>query len=464
MDHALFNKYSKYLIGIAVLIALLTYWRFAGIDLSNAYTYVAQEDVLHPALMVHSQITTRSVVWEFFGLINKLVMPRSIALLRAVGALIMVLNFLLLVRLVNFMLGEKFWGFLSVFLVALSPYAIVAAVSGDPAPASMAIVLLYLLALYRNEYIFAGILSGLAFAANLPGLVMFLILLLDLLQNVPEGTLQLSRSAMVRRIISASAGFVGVVALVFLYVLEMGNGRLFSIPLMERDLAWNAIAVVPLVIVNLLNIAGIIYLIYKKRFDIYRTHFHTLMLWITACVILVAQPATLNFLFALTVSFVLGMFFLQGFTSVWKTKMVTADMFVFIFAVIFLFSDMYANNIFLRDVVLSDSFQRTEAVDEVAASILSAGSDARLISNFAPAELAVKLGRKVYAVNEDLAGLFQIEDASYPSIYVARRESKADSLSSGCKNLFATSYHEHGLVYFVQVVQCPGDSSKKESK
>lgn len=185
MDFSHFDKYARYLIAAAILTALLTYWRFWRMDLPSVYDYVAQQNVVHAQAFGNSN-STRSVVWDFFGLINKMVMGNSILLIKIFGLALMLLNFFIISRLLDYMLGERFWGFLCVFLIALSPFSVVGAVSGGPAAAAAVIAVLYMAALYKNKYIFAGILSGAAIAANLPGVIMFLITLLDLLINSVE--------------------------------------------------------------------------------------------------------------------------------------------------------------------------------------------------------------------------------------------------------------------------------------
>ncbi|MCL4510293.1 MAG: hypothetical protein M1470_04410 [Bacteroidetes bacterium] len=449
MNFARFDKYSRYLIGAALLIALLTYWRFRDIELSSVYAYVAQQGVVHSALSQNFS-SARSLVWDFFGLINKFAMPHSITLLRIIGLVIMILNFVLLSQMLNYILGQRFWGFLSVFMVALSPFAVVAAVSGGSAAIAVTISILFLMAIYRNEYIFAGILSGVAFAANLPGLVMFLIVVLDLLQNLED------KKKIISRLLSAAAGFFGVVVLVYLYSMYSGITRLYSIPLGDSDLRWAIVGVIPLIIANLLNIAGIIYLVLRKRYDVYKTHFHTLMLWITSCALCFAQPSTLNLLVALTVSSILSMFFLQGFASLWNFKPISADTFIFLFVFLFLSSALYSNNKYLNDVVVADCFQKGEAVDEVIAAILPIHGEMQLVSNFAPAELSVKLGRTVYAVQGDLLPVENFDNLTSQTIYVAKRLSKVDTLSNGCAALFGTTYTENRKDYFVQVIKCGG--------
>lgn len=447
MNFIRFDKYARYMAGAALVIALLTYWRFRGVELSAVFAYVAQQDVVHSA-MFHNLVSNRSIVWDFFGQINRLAMPHSVTFLRSASLVLMILNFLLLYRLENYLLGQKFWGFLFLFLVALSPFAVVAAVSGGSAAIAATIVTLFLMALYRNQYIFGGILSGVAFAANLPGLIMFLIVILDLLQNLQD------RSKIIQRLLSAAGGFFAVAILVFLYSVYSGSPGFFSIPLPDHDLIWAPIGIVPLIVVNILDVAGIVYLITRKRYDVYRTHFHTLMLWIASCALCVVEPTTLNLLFALIVSSILGMFFLQGFSSLWNVKFVSADTFVFVFVGLFLFGDLYANDSFLKSVVLKDCFQKNEAVEEVAAAILPVKGSSMLVSNFAPAELSVKLGRLVYAVQGEPLPVGSPVGKASSTIYVAKRSSQLDTLSASCKSLFTTRYTQNKQEYFVQVIEC----------
>ncbi len=430
-----------------MVIALLTYWRFRGVELSAVFAYVAQQNVVHSALL-HNLVSNRSMAWDFFGLINRLAMPHSITFLRTASVVLMILNFILLYRLVNYMLGQKFWGFLFLFLVALSPFSVVAAVSGGSAAIAATIVALFLMALYRNEYIYAGILSGVAFAANLPGLIMFLIVVLDLLQNLQD------RSKVIRRLLSAAGGFFVVAFLVFLYSFYSGSPGFFSIPLADHDLTWSLLGIVPLLVVNILDVAGIVYLIKGKRYDVYKTHFHTLMLWITSCALCIVQPTTLNLLFALIVSSVLGMFFLQGFSSIWNVKLVSADTFVFVFVGLFLFGDLYANDSYLKNVVLGDCFEKNEAVEQVVAAILPVKGSSMLVSNFAPAELSVKLGRIVYAVQGEPPPVGSPIGTASSTIYVAKRTSQVDTLSGNCRTLLTARYTENKREYFVQVLEC----------
>lgn len=450
MKYSQFDKYARYLKGAALLIALLTYWRFRGLDLSAVYAYVAQGDVVR-SVFSQSVAASRSVVWDFFGLIDRYVTPHSIVPLRIAGFLLIVLDLYIAARLLDYMLVQKFWGFLGMFLAALSPFAVVAAVSGGPGAAAAALTLLFLMALYRNQYVYAALLAGVSFAANLPGLIMFLIAMLDLLQNFQD------KKKMVWRLLATAAGFFGVLLLVYLYSLYSGNVTAFSVPLGERDLGWVLYSTIPLFIANALNLAGIVYLVVKGRYDVYRTHFHTLMLWITSCALCIAQPSTMNLLVALIVSTILAMFFLQGFSSLWKFRLVSADTFVFLFVVLFLFGDLYTNNRFLINVALDDSLEKNEAVGDVVNTVVNQAKGARLVSNFVPAELSVKLGKPVYMVGGDVLPIGGFQGSSAPIVYVARRQLGADTLLPGCKILLNTSLTENNKTYAVQVVRCGGN-------
>ena len=150
MKYSQFDRYAWYLKGAALLIALLTYWRFRDLDLSAVYAYVAQGDVVHSVLLQSIDVS-RSIVWDFFGLIDRFVTPHSIRLLRYAGLILIVLDLYLISVVVEYILGKKFWGFLAVFLAALSPFAIVAAVYGGTAAAASELSVLFLMALYQNQ-------------------------------------------------------------------------------------------------------------------------------------------------------------------------------------------------------------------------------------------------------------------------------------------------------------------------
>lgn len=450
MKYSQFDKYAPYLKGAALLIAFLTYWRFRNIDLSAVYAYVAQGDVVH-SLLFQTVAATRSIVWDFFGLIDRYVTPHSIMLLKFAGFLLIVLDLYIAAALLDYMLAQKFWGFLGMFLAALSPFAVVAAVSGGPASAAVALTLLFLMALYRNQYVYAALLAGVSFAANLPGLIMFLIAVLDLLQNFQD------KKKMVGKLLATAAAFFGVIVIVYLYSLYSGNVTVFTVPPGERDLGWALDGVIPLFVANALNLVGVAYLIMRGRYDVYRTHFHTLMLWIASCALCIAWPSTTNLLVALIVSTMLAMFFLQGFSSLWKIKLVSADTFVFFFVILFLFGDLYANNGFLRNVALVDSYEKNEVVGDVISTILKQTDGARLVSNFAPSELSAKIGRRVYMAGGDALPIGGFHDSSAPIIYVARRESGSDVIPPGCKLLLNTSLTQNKKNYTVQVVRCGGN-------
>ena len=447
MKYSLFDRYAWYLKGAALMIALLTYWRFRELDLSAVYAYVAQGDVIH-SILLQSVAVSRSIVWDFFGLIDRFVTPHSIKFLRFAGLIILVLDLYLISAVVEYILGQKFWGFLGVFLGALSPFAIVAAVSGGSAAAAVALMLLFILALYRNQYVYAGVLSGICFAANLPGLIMFLVTVLDLLQNLQD------KKQLLTKLLTSAAGFLIIMALAYFYSVYSGSAKVFSVPVSEHDLTWPFSGAVPLLIANVLNVAGIAYIVVKKRYDAYRTHFHTLMMWIASLALSIAQPTTANLLVALAVSIILAMFFLQGFNSLWKIRLISPDTFVFLFVILFLFGDLYSNNLFLKGIALENSFEKNEAVGDVVNSIAHEARPATLVSNFVPAELSVKLGRKVYEVGDGILPVGNFVGHSGTVIYVARRESKIDTLTSGCRQLSQTRLIQNNRTYFVQVVEC----------
>lgn len=446
------------------MIALLTYWRFYGVELSSVYGYVAQQDVVHTETFGNIS-DIHSVVWDFFGLINKLVVPHSIALVKVFGLVFVVLSLILIPNVLDYMTGQRFWGFLCVFLVALSPFSVVAAASGGPAAVAAVITVLFLAALYRNEYVLAGILSAIAMAANLPGLVMFLITILDLLQNLAE------RKTVVRHVIFSSAGFLGVGLILFIFSTYSASVRVYSVPIAASDLTWKFIGFSPLCAVNVLNVAGVVYLIARKRYDFYKTHFPALMLWVTCCTLCAALPSTTNFLTAMVASSILSMFFLQGFASImpepetpsarWNLKLVPSVTIVFVFAAIVLFSESYGNNKFVRDIIIPDGAERTEAVNKVAEAIAAAGGDFQIASNFSAAELSVKLGKKVLDVHENIppiSGLIlpgeNMGVSDGKMIYVAQLPSMVDTSFEGCKTLLKVNYSEDGEVHLVQVLEC----------
>ncbi len=446
MKFSHFDRYAWYLKGAALLIAFLTYWRYRELDLSAVYAYVAQGDVIHSVLL-ESITASRSIVWDFFGLLDRFITPHSIILLKYAGLILVVLDLYLISVVIELILGGKFWGFLGIFLAALSPFAVVAAVSGGPAASAAALTLLFLIALYRNQYVYAGVIAGVCFAANLPGLIFFLITILDMLQNLED------KKQMTSRLLTSAAAFLAVAALAYLYSIYSGTSRVFSIPISARDLSWTFAGTVPLIVANVLNVAGIVYLVTRKRWDVYRTHFHTLMVWITSAAMCVAQPTTTNLFVGLVVSTILAMFFLQGFNSLWEINLFSADTFVFVFVAMFLLANLYSNNIFLQNVALEDSFQKNETVSDVITAIATKGDGASIVSNFAPAELSVKLGRQVYQVGHGVLPVGSFMQSSSPVVYVARRDSRLDSLMSGCKVLLDTPLDENNKTSYVQVVQ-----------
>ncbi len=446
MDLSRFDKYFRYVISISIVIAVLTYWRFRSIELPIVYSYVAQQSVVQ-VIPLHELLTNRSLSWNFFGLIDRLISPHSVFLLKVVAGILVVLDLVMLSKLVGHFLGQKFWSFIAVFLVALSPFAVLAATTGGPAAIAVAFGLLFLMALYRQEYIFAGIVSALGFAANLPGLIMFLIVILALLQD------QRRKEGLVGHLLLSSAVFILTALIIYLYSLLKGYPGVFFLPLGETDVAWTFVGVLPLIFVNLLNFGGIVYLVVGKRYEVYSSHFHTLMLWIASVAFCIAQRTTLNLFFAITVSSILAMIFLHEFTLKWQLKIVSVDTFLLLFVTIFLFTDLFANNRFVQDRVLADSIQRSETVNEVVDTILSKARGARVVSNFVPAELAVRIGSPVVEAQGNLMAMTDIQDVSSQTVFVTRRKSEVYHLPSRCKLLFSTSYLESQKGYTVQVIE-----------
>ncbi len=450
MDFLRFEKYYRYLIAVPLLIALLTYWRFRDINVSEVYTYVAQQDVIHPMLQ-QGFLRARSIVWDFFGLLNKIFIPRSIILLRITGLLLTVLNYFLLSKLLNDILGQRFWGFLCAFLVSLSPFVVVAAVTGLPAASAATIIILFLIALYRNEYVFGGILAGIAVAANLPGLILFLIMILDLLQNSAD------KKKIIKRMLNSAAGFCGMVLLVFIYSMASGHMRPPLIPLQEPDVPWSLITMTPIVLVSIMNMVGIAYLIATRRYDIYQTHFHVFMVWITFDALCVVQPTTSNLLIALIVSSLLCIFFVQGFVSVWKVKFLSVETFVFLFVVAVLFSDIYANNNCLQGEILKNSREKSDAMEEVISSVIPNQGNSQIASNFAPSELSVKLNRPIVEIEGEPSPFDEMNILGERTIYVVDKIAKEDSLYHGCKMLMSSSYEVSGVIHFVKVIEYEGN-------
>ncbi len=450
MDFSRLDKYHRYLITAGLLIVLLTYWRFRELNLSEAYAYVALQDVVHP-MFQQSVAGVRSTIWDFFGLLNRMFAPNSIILLRLVGLCLTVLNYFLLTKISNDILGQRFWGFLSVFLIAMSPFMVVAAVSGVSAASAATITILFLAALYRNEYIFAGILAGVAMAASLPGLIMFLITILDLLLN------SIDRRRIAQGILSSAVGFFGVVFVLCLYSMLSGAERLSPIPLGRQDVPWSLIGVAPIFMAGIVNIAGIVYLIAAKRYDIYRTHFYLLMMWLTLTSISIARPTTTNLLAAVVVSTLLATYFIQGFASIWKSRLVSVETFVFLFASLFLFADVYANNKYLQGTLLTDCQEKTKEVNEVVGSI-SAGGDSQIVSNFASSELAVKLMKPVVEIQGEPFPLETVKAFSAKTIYVVDKILRGDSVFVGCRLLMSGSYEVNDRDHFVEVIECEGNN------
>jgi hypothetical protein len=461
MDFSRFDKYYRYLIAVPLLIALLTYWRFREINFAEVYAYVARQDVIHPMLQ-QSFTGPRSIVWDFFGLLNRILIPGSIIVLRLVGFLLTVLNYFLLSKLLNDILGQRFWGFLGAFLVSLSPFMVVAAVAGVPSASSATVVILFLMAIYKNEYVFGGILSGVAVAANLPGLIMFLIMVLDLLQNStdsrPKGDEPREQEKIVQRVLYSAAGFFGVVLVVFIYSFFSGAVRFSPIPLQEQDVPWSLLGIAPIFVVNIVDVAGVVYLLVARRYDVYRTHFHSLMLWIASGALCVVQPTATNFLVDLVVSSLLAVCFIQGFASTWGIKFLSADTFVFLFVVLFLFADIYANNKYLQDRVLKECQQTSQELDEVVASIIPVEGNSQIVSNFVPSELSVKLKKPVVEIEGQPFPIGNMNVRGARTIFVVDKISRTDSLYVGCKLLLNSACEINGADHYIEVIQCEENS------
>ena len=449
MEFSNLDRYSRYLTAVAIAVALLTFWRFRNMEFATVYTYVAHQSVIHSNLFDNLS-SERSLVWDFFGLIDRMATPGSIDLLRLAGLVLSVVDFVLVALMLDIVLGQKVWGFLIVFLLSLSPPAVVSAVTGGPAAAAAAIVVLYMVALYRNEYMFAGLLSAVGFASSLPGLVMFLIVVLDLLQNSRD-----TRNIMRTLVVSAIA-FFAVAMAVFAYKLYAGEPGFATVPVGDRDLDWNRIGMIPLYMSVLFNLIGVTYLIVKRRYDVYRSHFHAFMMWITMCAMSMVHPNTLNIFSASAISLAITGFFLQGFASLWKVRFISAGTFVVLIAVLFLSADMLINGKYLSDEVQNDSFQTNLVADQVSVLIQPMDTVSNVMTNFAPAELAFKIGRPVREVESDFLPVEGIPAAVGPSLYVVDSGTRLDTTAVGCRALFTTTFSRNGKNRFVQVIDCGG--------
>ena len=425
-------------------------------NVSTVYAYVAQENLIL-SIFQQSLYSVRSTVWDFFGLLDRFLFPNSIVLLRLVGVCLAALNFFLISRLLNALLGQRIWGFFGAFLISISSFMVVGAVTGSPAESSATIIILFLIALYKNQYVYAGLLSGVAVAAHLPGFIFFLIAILDLLQNSKD------KQRILQTIIYASGAFFFVLILVLVYSKYSGTARLVTFPLSEPELTWSLIGAAPLLFVNLINFVGVIYLIVARRFDAYRNHFHAVMLWLTCGTLSIVQPLTSNLLAAFIVSSILAIGFIQSFAATWNSRLLPTETIVFFFALIFLSTDIFANDRFLKDQVLGDCRERTRAVEEVVAMVDQDANTLQVVTNFAPSELSVKLGRSVVSFFPEselgkaepllLGGLNPIDPNT---IYIVDKTSKIDTAIHGCKMLMRGSYQVGGTEHFVEVLRTEG--------
>lgn len=254
------------------------------------------------------------------------------------------------------------------------------------------------------------------------------------------------------------------------YSRYSGSLQIFSVQLNESDLLWSFRAIVPLYVVNSLNVAGVIYLILKRRYDMFRMHFHSLMLWITVCSLCLAQHSTTTLLTAMVVSTILAMISIKEFAFVRIHTPMLSETFLFAIGVILLFGDLYTNNEYLRNIVVSGDKEREVIVNKVSSVIAKAGEDDKLVSNFCPSELSVRAGRKVVAVEGDFVPASELittestvstgsaGTSGGETIYIVERLSKPDSVPPGCKLLLNTSYFENDEVHFVEAIKCESEN------
>jgi hypothetical protein len=182
---------------------------------------------------------------------------------------------------------------------------------------------------------------------------------------------------------------------------------------------------------------------------------------------------------------------LQGFASLWGSrkvkrtldgrfqleKLVASETLVFVFVAILLFGDLYSNDRFLKDIVLPESVGKMEVVNKVIAAVSSKAGRYKLLSNFSPAELSVKLGENVFAVHGNILPMSEMLPVkSSPDtnqekiIYVVEHTIRRDTSSaearqlqagpSGCKMLLNANYVEDGEIHFVDVMECENNNEK----
>ncbi|MGC8652667.1 MAG: hypothetical protein ACP5US_01610 [Candidatus Kryptoniota bacterium] len=453
MNYHNFDRYSLIMVIAALLIAILTYWRYWAIDPVSTFDYAAEGAVVQ-SLFSPQLAAQRPMVWDFFGVIDKMIDSRSIFLLKASSLIISVINLLMLFKIVSFLLGEKFWGFMGLFLFAISPPGVIAAVSGGPESASLAITLLFLYSLYRNQYLIGGMLSAIAIAINLPGVIYFIVVIFDILQNVQD------KKKVLSLLISVPLIFFGFISVVYFYGKMSGTSPLTLIPFRLSDFKWRTTGELPIFLANGINIIGIVYLIIRRRYDVYVKHFHLLMLWLTFQSLAIALPSSINLLNALALSLILFLFFLQGLPVVWHFSSASTELFVIGFVILFLSFDLTGNNYFLQDGVLPEVRSRKEAVREVISSVKSVKGIRRIISNFVPGELAVNLGRTVYAVNGSLIPAGETYQEEGKSVYIVDRPIGSKVGDVPCKNILSTIYFSEGGGHSIKVFVCEGKNEQ----
>lgn len=453
MNYHNFDRYKYIMISAALAVALLTYWRYRAIDPASTFDYVAQESVVWNSFSLQSS-AHNPVLWNFFGIVNKIIDSKSIVVLKVFSLFISVINLLMLFKLVSFLLIERFWGFIGLFLFSLSPPAVVSAVSGGPEAAALSVTLLFLYSLYQNNYLIAALLSVTALTINLPGIIYFLIVIFDILQNVQDKKKVISLLSWTALI------FFGFTAILFWYGNISSSFVLAMVPFSLTDFKWNLIGLMPVILTNVLNVAGIIYLIKQQRQDVYIKHFPLLMLWLNFCAFAVAFPSSINMLNALAVSLILFLFFLQGFPLVLRFTNAMTELFVIGFVILFLSFDLMGNNHFLHDQVLSDIESREEAVKEVVSSVNSATNVGIVMSNFVPSELSVRLGRTIYAAGASVIPTGITVQNGKKIIYIVNRKFGSGTEEIPCRCILSTMYFSENSNHKIEVFVCEGRNEK----
>lgn len=447
MNYSNFDKYRFIMLTAAILVALLTYWRYWSIDPASTFDYVAQGSVVKSIFSMQS-IDHRPLLWDFFGVVERMIDDGSIYLLKTFSIILVVINLLVIFKLVSFLLDQRFWGFIALFLFGLTPPCVAAAVSGGPEAASLTIMLLFLYSLYRNQYLIAAMLSGIALTINLPGVIFFIVVIFDILQNVKD------QKKIFSFLIWVPLIFFGFLGIVYFYESMIGTFNLAVIPFRLSDFKWNLLGTLPLFLTNALNIVGIAYLIRHRRYDVYIKHFHLLMLWLAFGSFAIASPTTVNVLNSLAVSLILFLFFLQGLPLVWQLQSASTELFVVGFVILFLSFNLLGNNYFLHDQVLPEAMSRKEAVREVVSSVKSVRGVTRILSNFVPGEIAVKLGENVYAVGGSVIPARVALQGEGKIIYIVEKPIGSEVRDVPCKSILSTMYFSESGDRTIKVFVC----------